>query len=197
MKISDEGELLIKGRQLMAGYYKNPRGTKEVMTKDGFFKTGDIGIVDETGRLTITGRIKDIIITAGGKNISPQNIENSLKDSRYIEQVAIIGDRRKYLSALIVPAFPEIEKWAKKNEVEFFSHADLINNKKVNDMISEEVSKYMKQFARVEQIRKFRLLDAEWTQDSGELTPSQKVKRRVVEEKYAVEIESMYPPESD
>lgn len=195
IKISDEGEILIKGPQVMMGYYKNPQATKEVFTKDGFFRTGDIGMVDEQGRLHITGRIKDIIVTAGGKNISPQNIENSIKGSKYIEQVAVIGDRRKYLSALVIPAFPEVEKWAKSQGIEFSSRKDLINDSRVVDLVGKEIEKHTKQFARVEQIRKFKLLDAEWTQATDELTPTLKVKRRVIEKKYAAEIESMYPPE--
>ncbi len=195
VKISDEGEILIKGPQVMKGYYKNNAATKEVFTKDGFFKTGDIGVIDEDGYLAITGRIKDIIVTAGGKNISPQNIEGSLKASRFIEQVAVIGDRRKYLSALIVPTFEELRKWAKKNEISFESDEDLIANSQVNEMIGEEVKKYTAHFARVEQIRKFNLLAAEWSQAGGELTPSLKVKRRVIDEKYGREIDDMYSDE--
>ncbi len=194
-KISDEGEILIKGPQVMKGYYKNPKATKEVMTKDGWFRTGDIGVIDENGFLAITGRIKDIIVTAGGKNISPQNIENSLKTSRFIEQVAVIGDKRKFLSALVVPAFEALEKWAKQNEVSYSDRDDLITKEEVISLYEGEIEKYTKQFARVEQIRKFTLLNAEWTQDTDELTPTQKVKRRVIEKKYAEEIEAMYPPE--
>ncbi len=194
-RISEEGELQIKGRQVMKGYYKNTKATKEVFTKDKYFRTGDMGVIDETGRLTITGRIKDIIVTAGGKNISPQNIENSLKGSPFIEQVAVIGDRRKYLSALIVPAVAELGKWAKRNDIEFANDEELIANEQAIALIGEEIAKNMKHYARVEQIRQFKLLKAEWTQDTGELTPSQKVKRRVIEEKYAEEIESMYPAE--
>ncbi len=193
VKISDEGEILIKGPQVMLGYYKNPQATKEAITKDGYFRTGDIGMIDEKGRLHITGRIKDIIVTAGGKNISPQNIENELKGSRFIEQVAVIGDKRKYLSALVIPAFPEVEKWAKSQGIAFSSRSDLVANRAVIDMIDQEIEKRMKQFSRVEQIRKFRLLDAEWSQETDELTPTLKVKRRVIEKKYADEIESLYP----
>ncbi len=197
VKIADDGELLIKGPQVMKGYYKNPKATKEVFTKDGFFRTGDIAAIDDEGFLKITGRIKDIIVTAGGKNISPQNIENSLKTSQFIEQVGVIGDRRKYLSALIIPAFEALEKWAKRSGISFASHKDLIDNSEVNKLIAGEIEKYTKQYARVEQIRKFKLLDAEWTQQTGELTPTQKVKRRIVESKYAKEIESMYPADAD
>jgi len=193
VKISDEGEILIKGPQVMKGYYKNKAATKEVFTKDNFFRTGDIGIIDEMGRLAITGRIKDIIVTAGGKNISPQNIENSLKESKYIEQVAIIGDKRKYLSALIIPAFDEVKKWAKRKNIQFTDNTDLIKKSEVNELISNEIDKYTKNLARVEQIRKFKILDAEWSQETGELTPTLKLKRRIIDEKYAKEIESMYP----
>ena len=195
VKIADDGEILIKGPQVMLGYYKNAAETKGVFTKDGFFRTGDIGVIDEKGRLSITGRIKDIIVTAGGKNISPQHIENSVKGSKYVEQIAVIGDKRKYLSALVIPAFEELKKWAKSKGVPFTNNTDLINNKEVIDLIGKELEKYTSQFARVEQIRSFRLLDAEWTQATGELTPTLKVKRRIIEQKYAQEIESMYPPE--
>ncbi|MBN1532749.1 MAG: long-chain fatty acid--CoA ligase [Spirochaetes bacterium] len=197
VKIGEDGELLIKGPQVMKGYWKNPKATKEVFTKDGYFRTGDIATIDEDGYVTITGRLKDLIITAGGKNISPQNIENSLKTSKFIEQVAVIGDRRKYLSALVVPDFVALEKWAKQNGVAFTSRDDLITKPEVNKIIEEEIAKYTKQYARVEQIRKFRLLNAEWTQATEELTPTQKVKRKVINAKYAKEIESMYPPDLD
>lgn len=197
IKISDEGELLIKGPQVMAGYYKNEAATKEAFTDDGFFRSGDIAIVDEDGCLKITGRIKDIIVTAGGKNISPQNIESSVKESPYVEQIGIIGDRRKYLSALIVPAFLELEKWAKEKGISFTSNDDLITKDEVLKLIRAELDKYTEQYARVEQIRKFKLLNAEWTQGTGELTPTQKVKRKVLVEKYAKEIEEMYSGDSD
>jgi len=195
IKIADDGEILAKGPQIMLGYYKNKAATEEVMTKDGFFKTGDIGVIDEDGCLKITGRIKDIIVTAGGKNISPQNIENSVKTSPYVEQIAVIGDKRKYLSALVIPNFEALSKWAKQKGISFASNADLIKNEEVNKLIEAEIAKYTKQFSRVEQIKKFTLLEAEWTQATGELTPTQKVKRRIIEQKYAKEIEAMYPPD--
>ena len=193
LKISDEGELLIKGPQVMLGYYKDKKATDEVFTKDGFFRTGDMAMIDSDGYMAITGRIKDIIVTAGGKNISPQNIENDLKTSMYIEQVAIIGDRRKYLSALVIPNFSAVEAWAKRNNISFTSNSDLITNAQVIDLFAQEIKEHTKHYARVEQIRKFKLLDAEWTQETGELTPSLKVKRRIINEKYNNEIEEMYP----
>lgn len=193
VKISDEGELLIKGPQVMKGYYKNKKATDEVFTKDGWFRTGDMARIDEDGYVAITGRIKDIIVTAGGKNISPQNIENDLKSSKYIEQVAVIGDRRKYLSALVIPSFENLEKWAKSKGIAYSGNSDLVANSAVNEMLRGEIDRIMRNYARVEQIRKFTMLDAEWTQDTGEITPSLKVKRRVIEDKYGSFIEAMYP----
>ncbi|HPC47072.1 MAG TPA: AMP-binding protein, partial [Deltaproteobacteria bacterium] len=195
VKIGPDGEILIKGPQVMMGYYKNPEATKEAFTEDGFFRTGDIGEIDKDGYLKITGRIKDLIVTSGGKNISPQNIENSLKASKFIEQVAVIGDNRKYLSALIVPAFNELEAWARENGVDFSSRRDLVENPRVRDLYTREIEENMKDYARVEQIRKFAILDKEWSQETDELTPTLKLKRRVINQKYASIIESLYPPE--
>ncbi len=195
VKIGEGGEVLIKGPQVMMGYYKDEEATKEVMTEDGYFRTGDIGEIDSDGYLKITGRIKDIIVTSGGKNISPQNIENSLKTSAFIEQVAVIGDNRKYLSALIVPAFDELESWAKNNGVPYGSRRELLEHPEVNKLYESEIKEYTQYFARVEQIRKFRLLDTEWSQQTDELTPTLKVKRRVISVKYAGEIETMYEGE--
>ena len=194
-KIGEGGELLIKGPQVMMGYYKNEEATKEVFTKDGFFRTGDIGEIDDDGYLKITGRIKDLIVTSGGKNISPQNIENSLQASPYIEQVAVIGDNRKYLSALIVPSFENIEKWSSDRGISFGSHRELVSNDKVVALFEKEIEEHMRDYARVEQIRKFTLLDSLWTQETGELTPTLKVKRRVISQKYSRQIDAMYPPD--
>ena len=192
VKISDEGEVLIKGPQVMMGYYKNKDATKEVIGKDGYLRTGDLGVLDEDGYLTITGRIKDIIVTAAGKNISPQNIELALGGSRFIEHVAVIGDRRKFLSALIIPDFNELEKWAKKKGIVYSGRKDMAGHSEVKALFEHEIENIMKDFARVEQIRRFTLLDDVWGIDSGELTGSLKIKRRVVEAKYAAVIDAMY-----
>ncbi len=191
-KIGEDGELLIKGPQVMLGYYKNEAATKETFTDDGFLKTGDIAQIDHEGNFRITGRIKDLIITSGGKNISPQNIENCLQASSYIEQVAIIGDNRKFLTALIVPAFAELENWAKLNGIAYASRADLIKNEKVRQLIEKEIDLNTQDFARVERIKRFALMEAEWSQETGELTPTLKVKRRVINTKYAQVIEDLY-----
>jgi long-chain acyl-CoA synthetase len=193
--IGEDGEVLIKGPQVMKGYYKNETATKEVFTSEGFFRTGDIGEVDSEGYLKITGRIKDLIITSGGKNVSPQNLENSIKASNFVEQVAIIGDNRKYLAALIVPAFDELENWAKANNISFTNRKDLIENEQVNKLFQDEIDKCTKDYARVEQIRKFKLLEHEWSQQTDELTPTLKLKRRIINQKYAKDIESLYPPD--
>jgi len=190
--ISDEGEILVKGPVVMMGYYKNKESTKEVLTKDGFIHTGDLGVLDEDGYLTITGRIKDIIVTAGGKNISPQNIELALQGCRFIEHIAVIGDRRKYLSALIIPDFIELEKWANRKGIVYSGRRDMINHGDVQALFACEIENIMRDFARVEQIRKFTLLDDVWSIDSGELTGSLKIKRSVVAEKYSAAIEKMY-----
>ena len=195
IKVGEGGEVLIKGPQVMKGYYKNDEATKEVFTEDGFFRTGDIGELDEDGYLKITGRIKDLIITSGGKNISPQNIENSLLTSTFIEQCAVIGDNRKFLSALIVPSFDNLEPWAKAQGISYTSKSELLKDKKVLDLFEKEIEEGMKDYARVEQIRKFTLLDSLWSQETGELTPTMKLKRRVINQKYASQIESMYPPD--
>lgn len=192
VRISDEGEILVKGPQVMAGYYKNKAATKDAFTKDGFLRTGDLGILDEDGYVTITGRIKDIIVTAAGKNISPQNIELALSSSKFIEYVAVIGDRRKFLSALVIPDFAELEKWAKKKGIVYSGRNDMAGHSEVKALFEHEIESIMKDFARVEQIRRFTLLDDVWSIDSGELTGSLKVKRRVVEAKYAAVIDSMY-----
>ncbi|MBN1663052.1 MAG: long-chain fatty acid--CoA ligase [Deltaproteobacteria bacterium] len=195
VKIGEDGEILIKGPQVMKGYYKNEAATKEAFTDDGFFRTGDIGEIDKDGYLKITGRIKDIMVTSGGKNISPQNIENSLLGSAFIEQAAVIGDNRKYLSALVVPAFAALERWAKEKGISFTGRNDLIKNPDVLKLYEQEIEAQMKDYARVEQIRKFRLLEKEWSQDTGEMTPTLKLKRKVIQKKYESEIEVMYPKE--
>jgi long-chain acyl-CoA synthetase len=195
VKLSEEGEILFKGPQVMMGYYKDEEGTREAFTKDGFFRSGDIGAIDEDGYLSITGRIKDIIVTSGGKNISPQLIEESLKDSRFIEQLSIIGDRRKYLSALVIPAFDELRRWAQECDIEFRDNEELIQNDAVVNLFEKEFERCTRHLSQVERIKKFRLLSKEWSQQTGELTPTLKTKRRVVEEKYKELIEEMYPPD--
>lgn len=192
IKFSDQGEVLIKGPQVMLGYFKDAQATRESFTEDGFLMSGDIGHADEDGYLSITGRKKDIIITSGGKNIAPQPIEIRLLDSGFIAQACLIGDRRKFISALIVPAFSELRLWAEKRGIAFSHNEDLIQNGKVLERYEKEVEKCMRQFSQAEKIKKFRLFPREWTQHTGELTPTLKIKRHVVEKKYETLIEEMY-----
>jgi len=194
-KLAEDGELLIRGPQVMVGYYKDEKATKEAFTEDGFLRTGDIAEFDADGFLKITGRKKEIIVTAGGKNIAPLNIESSLSASRYIEQVAVIGEKRKYLSALIVPAFPEIRAWAKSRGMEFPDNESLIRNDAVKKLFDDEIARCNRELGQVEQIKKYTLLGTEWSQDTGELTPTLKIKRKVIDKKYAPLVEAMYPPE--
>jgi long-chain acyl-CoA synthetase len=195
VKTDSSGEIFIHGPQVMMGYYRDDAATEAVFTEDGFFRTGDVGVIDEEGRLTITGRIKEVIITSGGKSISPQNIENTLKGSKYIEQAAAIGEKRKYLSALIVPAFDELVKWASIRGIKTEPMEALLHDEQVKALYEREIAQCNAGYARAEHIRKFTLLPDEWTQQTGELTPTLKLKRHVVEKKYADLIETMYPPE--
>ncbi len=190
--IAEDGEVLVKGPQVMKGYYNQPEATNAAFTEDGWFKTGDIGFIDEKGCLHITDRKKDLIITGGGKNIAPQNIENTLMTDRFIEQAVVIGEGRKFLSALVVPNFAELASYAKQQGISFDSNEDLIRKPEVVHFYDERIHSIMKVFARVEQIRKFTLLPNEFTQETGELTPTLKIKRKIIGEKYASVIEEMY-----
>jgi long-chain acyl-CoA synthetase len=191
-KISEEGEILVKGPQVAKEYYRDKAATKLSFTRDGFFRTGDLGRIDADGHLTITGRIKDIIVTSGGKNISPQNIEAALLESKYIENVAIVGDRRKHLAALIIPDFSELFKWAARAGVKAGDKFVCVTDEKVRAFYRSILDQILRNFARVEQIPRFTLLADAWGIESGELTPTLKVKRRVIEKKYATIIDEMY-----
>ena len=191
IKIAGDGEILAKGPNVMRGYFNKPEATAEVLV-DGWFHTGDIGHMDEDNYLHITDRKKDLIVTAGGKNIAPQNIENQLKLDKYIEQVCVLGDKRKYLSALIVPNFEELEAWAKKEGIAFKDRMDLVMNEKVNKLYRERIDGQLKEFDRHEGITQFTLLPQEMTEADGFLTPTLKVKRKEVSQAFANEINKMY-----
>ncbi len=192
VKIAEDGEILIKGPQVMKGYFNKPDDTKATFTADGWFMTGDIGRLDERGCLYITDRKKDIIITAGGKNVAPQNIENTLVTDPFIEQAVVIGEGRKYLSALIIPNFSELISYAKNQGIPFDDKADLIRKPEIVSFFDEKIKTLMKDYARVEQIRKFTLLPREFSIESGELTPTLKIKRKIINQNFAGEIEAMY-----
>jgi long-chain acyl-CoA synthetase len=191
IKIAEDGEILLKGPHVFMGYYNNPEKTRETIV-DGWLYTGDVGRIDEDGHLIITDRKKDIIITAGGKNITPSEIENELKFSPYINDAVVIGDRRKYLTTLIMVDDENVMKYAQDNRVPFTTYASLTKTKEVIELIQKEVNRANKKFARVESIKKFRLIDIQLTTDDEEITPTGKLKRNFVSEKFKEEIESMY-----
>ena len=191
MKISPEGEILVRGDNVFMGYLNLPEKTAETI-KDGWLHTGDIGEVDADGFYRITDRMKDIIITAGGKNITPSELENQLKFSPYITDSVVIGDKRAYLTALIMIDQDNVEKFAQDNDVPFSNYASLTRTKQVQELIAGEVEKVNKQFARVERIKQFRLIEQQLTAEDEELTPTMKLKRKFVHQKYTDLIESMY-----
>lgn len=192
VKIAEDGEILTRGPHIMQGYYKNQEETKDVIDADGWFHTGDIGHLDEDDMLVITDRKKNIIVTAGGKNVAPQKMENLLVTSRYIEQVLVIGDKRKFCSAIIVPSFEAVEKFAGEKGISYQSHKDLCKNAEVYQLIKNEVDAANAQVASYETIKKLVLLDQPFTIESGELTPSLKIKRKIVEQNFKEEIDALY-----
>lgn len=192
IRISPEGEVQYKAGNVFQGYWKNPEKTAETFTEDGWLRTGDVGTMDNQGFLKITGRLKDIIITAGGKNITPAEIENKLKFSPYISDVVVIGDKRKFLTCLVMIDQENVEKFAQDRRVPFSNYASLCAAKEVQDLIRETVENVNKDFARVEQIKDFRLIDVLLTADDDELTPTMKLKRSFVETKHGELINQMY-----
>jgi long-chain acyl-CoA synthetase len=190
-KIGEDGEILTKGPNVFREYWRNPEATKETFTEDGWLLTGDLGSLDEEGYLSITGRKKDIIITAGGKNLTPSNIENDLKQCRYISQAVMYGDRRPYPVALITLDPDEIIPWAKQHELPE-DMSELVQTDEVRTLVQNELDRVNAKYARVEQVKKFALLDHDLTQESGDLTPTLKLKRNVVNERYQDVFESLY-----
>ena len=189
----DEGEIQCRGPNITQGYYGLEKETKELFTKDGWMMTGDVGKFDEEGFLFITDRKKELFKTAYGKYIAPQVLEGMLKNQPHIAMAVIVGEDRKYVGALIAPDFERLEPWAKKNGVSFSSREELIENEKVKALIESEVIAVNGDLARFEQVKRFELLPRELTQEEDELTPTLKVKRRVINEVYAAKIEALYP----
>jgi len=194
-KIDEDGEILVKGPQVMKGYWNNPAANKESFTADGYFKTGDVGFIDEEGYLTITDRKKELLKTSGGKYVAPQPIENAFNTDPFIEQLVVVGENRKYISALVVPNFEALGEWAKQKNLEYRDHRELVNHPEVLKLTWERIEKINQGLARYEQIKKFALTDRPFSEESGELTPSLKLKRRVIEEKFKHLIDAMYADE--
>ncbi len=194
VKIAEDGEILCKGPNITVGYYKNPEMTAEVI-KDGWFSTGDIGELDKDGFLKITDRKKEIFKTSGGKYVAPMPIENKMKENHFIEQMMVVGPERKFTAALIVPSYTNLEPWCAKNDISFTSHQELIRDPRVIELYKSIVDGFNPEFNHVEQVKKVTLLPEEWSIESGELTPTGKMKRKVIMEKYKTEIDRIYSGE--
>jgi len=191
VKIAEDGEILVKGPGIFKGYFKNPEATAETL-KDGWLHSGDVGELDADGFLKITDRKKDLIITAGGKNIAPQNIENQLKFSSYINDAVVIGDRKKYLVALIAIDEENVIKYAQNHKIQFGTYGSLTQAPEIKQLIQTEVDRVNKSLAQVEQVKKFAIIPKKLYEEDGEVTPTMKVKRKSINEAYKDIIEKMY-----
>ncbi|RAJ85868.1 long-chain acyl-CoA synthetase [Chitinophaga dinghuensis] len=193
VKIAEDGEILCKGPNITMGYYKRPDLTADAI-KDGWFHTGDIGVILDDKFLKITDRKKELFKTSGGKFVAPQPIENKFKESPYIEQIMVVGEDRKFTGALIVPSFGNLKKWSEKRGIAWTTNEAMLKNPDIKELFKQAVEKYNQFFNHIEQIKKFALLPREWTVDDGELTPTLKVKRKVILERYKGEIDGIYAP---
>ena len=192
IRIAEDGEIEVRGPNVMSGYYNKPEETRAVFTSDGWFKTGDIGTIDEDGYLRITDRKKELFKTSGGKYISPQPIEQAIKGSRFVNQVVLIGAERKFPAALIVPVWEQLESYCKLKGIEVKSRSELCRHPRIIDLLQRQIDALTPNLAKYERIKKVALLENEFTIEGGELTPTLKVKRRVIDQKYKNVIERLY-----
>ncbi|MCI4185841.1 long-chain fatty acid--CoA ligase [Dickeya dianthicola] len=192
VRIGEQNEIQVRGATVMRGYYRRPQETEAAFTPDGWFKTGDVGEMDANGNLFITERLKDLMKTSGGKYIAPQHLEGALGQDRFIEQVAVIADARKYVSALIVPCFEALEEYARSINLGYQDRLDLLRHSHILSLFEQRLRDVQKEFARFEQVKKFTLLPAPFSQEEGELTPTLKLRRKVIHQRYQLEIEAMY-----
>jgi len=192
-KISDEGEVLVKGPTVFKGYYKNPVAAEPAFTAAGYFRTGDLGRFDEDGYLIITGRIKDLVITSSGKNVAPLHVEKLFEDDAYINYICVVGDGRKYLTALIVPDFQALRSYAREHNIGFDSNEELSSRPEIIGFYKERLNAACRSLASHEQIKKFTLIPTEFSVSGGELSPTFKFRRHHVHEKYKDLIDAMYP----
>lgn len=192
VRIDEDGEILVKGDTVMKGYYNSPEENAEAFTPDGWFRTGDIGHIDSDGFLVITDRKKDLIKTSGGKYIAPQRVESLIKSSRFVSQVVVVGNSRNYASALIVPNMELLRSYADLKKIHYNNHSELLANPRIVDLIQRQVDRYTAELARYETVKKVALLEKEFTIESGELTPTLKPRRSVIERKYADVINRLY-----
>ncbi len=192
VRIGDKDEIQIRSGTVMRGYYNKPEATAEAFTEDGWFRTGDAGHIDDQGNIVMTERLKDLMKTSGGKYIAPQQVEGTLIRDHFVEQVAVVADARKYVSALIVPAFEALEEYAMSIGLEFDNRMELIRHSKIQELFQERLGELQKELARFEQVKKFTLLSREFSLELGEITPTLKLRRKVIMERFKKEIESMY-----
>lgn len=192
VKIAEDGEILVKGPNVMIGYWNNPKATEEIIDRDGWLHTGDIGMFDTEGYLKITDRKKHIFVSSGGKNIAPQHIENLFLQSQFIDQFVLIGDGKMYLSALIVPNFDVIKEYAAKQKISYRTIEDLANNQEIYRLLESELGRMQKELANYERVRKFTILNRSLTIENGEITPTLKPRRKIIEENFRDVIEKMY-----
>jgi len=196
VKLAEDGELLVRGETVFGGYWHKPAANAACFDADGYFKTGDIGHVDEDGFLYITDRKKELLKTSGGKLVAPQPIENKLKTNLLVAQAALVGDRHKFVSALLSPNFAALEGWARQHGVHANSREELVADSRVVALFAAIVREVNGSLANFETVKRFRVVAEEWTQETGELTPSMKLKRRVITERYAAEIDALYADEA-
>lgn len=192
VRIGEEDEILVKGPMVMRGYHNKPEATAEAFTADGWFRTGDAGRINPDGSLVLTDRIKDLFKTSNGKYIAPQVLESRLGEDRYIDQVAVIGDRRKYVTALITPAFEALKEYAHKKHIKYKTIEELVKDAEIRRMIEQRIERLQSGLAGFEKIKKFTLLPREFSLETGELTNTLKIKRPIINRRYAREIEAMY-----
>ena len=197
VEIAEDGEILTRGPHVMKGYFNNEVATAEGIDSDGWFHTGDIGIIDDDGFIKITDRKKNIIVLSNGKNVAPQPIESQLVQSPFINQIMLVGNEKKNVAALIVPNFDALKSWATENDIDASEIADLIKTREIQQLIQKEIRERLTDFADFEQVRRFALLDREFSQEEDEMTPTLKLKRNVIIDKFANEIEGMYPEDSE
>jgi long-chain acyl-CoA synthetase len=196
LKFAEDGELLVRGPSVFAGYWQKPAANAECFDAEGWFRTGDIAHLDADGFLYITDRKKELLKTSGGKLVAPQPIESKLKNSHLVGQAALVGDKHKFISALISPNFAALQDWAKQQGIEAASHEELVANNRVIALYGEIVREANAGLANFETVKRFRVVAEEWTQETGELTPSMKLKRRVLTQKYAAVVDALYADEA-
>ncbi|HUI65868.1 MAG TPA: AMP-binding protein, partial [Bacteroidota bacterium] len=192
VKIASDGEILARGPNIMRGYWNNAPATEEVIDPAGWLHTGDVGMIDQEGFLRITDRKKHLFVSSGGKNIAPQPIENLFLSNKYIEQFMLVGDRRMFLTALIVPDFEALKEFAEERGIRCANNAELTARPEITELIQNNIHQIQRDLAHYERVRKFTLLDRQFSIEEGELTPTQKIRRKVIEERYAHLIEGMY-----